>query len=106
MDENPPGIDGANDMEGIIPPGDRPRGADEWGTTAREEQLDEPLADRVRREQPDIETGDSDVALGRLVEPDQGMVGVDDEEDALGFMTGDDAGLSAEEAAMHETDAP
>jgi len=106
IDDNPPGIDGDNDVEGMIVPGDTPMGADEWGTTSREEQYDEPLAQRVLREQPDVEPGARDDGLGRIVEPDQGMVDFDKERDPIGTMTGDDAGLSAEEAAMHITDTP
>lgn len=106
IEDNPPGIDGDNDFEGMIPPGDTPVGVDEWGTTAREEQYDEPLAQRVQRELPDIEPGADDAGLGRLVEPDQGMVDFDKERDPIATMTGDDAGLSAEEAAMHITDLP
>jgi Family of unknown function (DUF5709) len=105
IEDNPPGIDGDNDIEGMFPPGDSPVGVDEWGTTAREERLDEPLADRVRREQPDVEPGDPG-DLGRIVEPDQGMIDFDTEERVIGTMTADDGGMTAEESAMHITDTP
>ncbi|HEV7886298.1 MAG TPA: DUF5709 domain-containing protein [Acidimicrobiales bacterium] len=105
VEDNPPGISGDNDIEGEFPPGDRPRASTDWGTTAREERMDEPLADRVRREVPDrVRAGDEPV--GRLVAPDEGMIDVDDEPAEIATMTGDDAGLSAEEAAMHITDSP
>lgn len=105
IEDNPPGIDGDNDIEGMIPPGDSPKGATEFGVTPREEVLGEPLADRVRRELPDREPGDVE-PLGRIVEPDQGMIDIDNEERVIGTMTQDDAGLSAEESAMHITDTP
>ncbi|MDQ1438397.1 MAG: hypothetical protein QOK43_2026 [Acidimicrobiaceae bacterium] len=105
IEDNPPGIGGDNEVEGMIPPGDTPQGVDQWGTTAREEQSDEPLAERVRRELPDVEPGD-DGHVGRLVQQDQGMIDMDVEAEEVATMTGDDAGLSAEEAAMHITDVP
>ena len=105
IEDNPPGIDGQNDNEGMIPPGDEPMAVDQWGTTQREERLQEPLAERVLREEPDVELGDQS-PLGRIVEPDQGVAGLDTERDPIGTMTGDDMGLSAEEAAMHITDTP
>ncbi len=105
IEDSPPGIDGDNDIEGMIPPGDEPKGAEEFGITPREERLQEPIAERVLREQPDFEPGD-DGALGRIVEPDQGMVDFDTEERVIGTMTGDDMGMSAEESAMHITDTP
>jgi hypothetical protein len=105
LDENPPGIDGDNDIEGIIPPGDTPKGALDYGTTSREEQLDEPLRDRVRRELPDREPGHRD-EVGRLVQPDGGMVDMDREATEVALESEDDDALSAEEAAMHITDAP
>lgn len=40
-------------------PPERPLGVDQYGTTAAEERIDEPLEERVRREEPDpsMETG-------------------------------------------------
>ena len=105
IDENPPGIDGDNDIEGMIPPGDTPRAALDYGTTAREEQLDEPLRDRVRRELPDREPGRRD-EVGRLVQPDGGMVDMDREATEVAIESEDGDALSAEEAAMHITDSP
>lgn len=104
-EDNPPGIDGDNDVEGMIPPGDSPKGAEAWGVTPREEQLDEPLADRVQRELADREYGDSG-DLGRIIEPDQGMVDFDTEERMIGTLTDDDMGMTAEESAMHITETP
>jgi hypothetical protein len=105
VEDNPPGISGDNDFEGAFPPGDEPIGVEEWGTTAREEQADEPLAQRVLREEPDYEPGDDGV-VGRLVQPDGGMVDFDREGTEIATMTDDDGALSAEEAAMHITDSP
>ena len=106
-EDNPPGISGDNDFEGEIPPGDEAKGAEEWGITAREERLDEPMADRVRREEPDRPGGGADdVPVGRLVQPDSGMVDADREATEVAMETTDDGALSAEEAAMHITDSP
>ena len=107
IEDNPPGIEGQNELEGMIPPGDSPMAVDQFGTTAREEQLDEPLADRLRQEQPDVELGDdAGRPVGRLVQPDGGMVDLDTEPTEVALESEDDAGLSAEEAAMHITDTP
>ncbi|HEX7169044.1 MAG TPA: DUF5709 domain-containing protein [Acidimicrobiales bacterium] len=110
-----------NQDEGLIPPGDRPKGADEFGVTAREGRAHEPLADRVTRELPNLEPSDIDLADaertydeleagmgGRLLEPGSEDVDViDDEKDAIAALVGEDEGaLSAEEAALHITDQP
>ena len=105
IEDNPPGIDGDNDVEGMFPPGDTPRGVEEYGITPREGQMQEPLADRVLREEPDVEPGDSG-ELGRIVEPDHGMIDFDTEERVIGTMTADDGGMTAEESAMHITETP
>jgi hypothetical protein len=72
-------------------PPDRPYGADEYGVTAAEEEIDEPLEERVRREEPDFVPGEDDSEVGRqvsvLVEPDQGVVDADDEADAVASET-------------------
>jgi hypothetical protein len=104
-EDEPPGISGDSDIEGIPLPGDRPGASTDWGVTSREEQLDEPIADRVRREVPDRIRADRE-PVGRLVAPDEGMIDADDEPAEIASETGDDAGLSAEEAAMHITDRP
>jgi hypothetical protein len=107
-EDPPPGIDDMSEDEGIIPPGDRPQAALDWGTTAREELLDEPLADRVKREVPDRIPHDDGRVHGRLVEPDEGWMGNLDDEPAeiAELVEDDDAGLSAEEAALHIVDEP
>jgi len=109
-----------NQDEGMMPPGDRPKAADEFGVTAREERADEPLAERVTREVRDV--GGDDIDLrdaertydeleareGRILEPGSEDVDMTDEEkDAIGTLVGEDEGaLSAEEAALHITDNP
>ncbi|HEV2809733.1 MAG TPA: hypothetical protein VGV93_04950 [Acidimicrobiales bacterium] len=57
-------------------PPDRPLGVDEEALTARGEQTDEPLEERVRREEPDVAvTGLADDSVGPLVAPggDEGL---------------------------------
>jgi hypothetical protein len=86
-----------------MPPGERPRGSDAWGTTAAEQRAGRSLDDRLSAEVPDRPDQDGDEAV-RLVddgEPDDTpeLIATGDEEDL------DDA--SAEEAAVHERrDAP
>jgi len=48
-------IDDAGDDAAVteVYPPDRPQAVGDWGTTADEERRPEPLADRVRREEPD-----------------------------------------------------
>ncbi len=90
-------------------PGDEPIGVDEFGVTAAEELSDEPLAERVQREVPDIVGLEDDDPVARLVDPDGGGI-TDGEGDVVASEALGDAGaLSAEEAAMHltsEDDAP
>lgn len=109
-----------NQDEGMIPPGDRPAGVDEFGVTAQEERGDEPIADRVTRELPDVGPDDIDLTDsertydeieagdGRLLEPgSEDVDAVDAEKDAVATLVGEDEGaLSAEEAALHITDQP
>lgn len=109
-----------NQDEGLVAPGDQPIAADEFGVTAREDRAEEPLADRVTREVPDVSPADIDLrdaersyteieaGGGRLLDPgDEDVDLVDDEKDAIGSLLGEDEGaLSAEEAALHVTDNP
>ena len=102
-----------NQDEGMIPPRDYPQGVEEFGITAAEERADEPLADRVLREEPDFDESSvgqaADAAIGgRLLEPGSEDVDVlDDEKDSVAtLVTEDEGALSAEESAMHITDSP
>lgn len=95
--------------DGLVAPGDEPKAVEEFGVTAAEERLVEPLSLRVLREMPDEvgageTTTDRIAAARRLVEPQAGSL--DDEEgDLVGGMAAyDTGGLSAEEAAMYVTD--
>lgn len=98
--------------------GERPLGVEEYGTTAREESLGEPLDGRLAREEPDLlETAppvvsdregidnpypaDREEQVGRIVETDEGAR-EDTEADAVAFDVGtDEGGFTAEERAMH-----
>ena len=94
-------------------PADReggPLALDEFGTTAEEQRLGEPLEDRLAREEPDVTVPAAGAGgaepVGHLVRPDQGLTGdTDAEEFAIdaGFAGG---GGSAEEQAMHLVDEP
>jgi hypothetical protein len=54
-------------VEGPFPP-DQPEGLGQYGLTPREEELDEPLEERVLREEPDVLPPDEDRVEG-LVDP-------------------------------------
>jgi hypothetical protein len=73
---------------GDFPP-EEPLGADEYGTTAAEERWDEPLEERIAREQPDVLPGDP------VVEDDE----VDDTFDDA--VQEHEAPIPAEEDAIH-----
>ena len=106
IEDQPPGLeDDYNQVEGMMPPRDHPVAAEDFGVTAEEERMQEPLAERVLREEPDIMDGLDD-SVGRLVEPDQGVAGLDDEATSIASDSADTDGMSAEEAAMHVTDTP
>lgn len=102
-------------LGGSYPP-DEPLGVDQYGTTHAEEEVDEPLEERLAREEPDVAVLDDPEVV--LVAPDEGM-GPDDEAQAVaralphadgdpdrGDDTSDTAAelggeVSAEEAAVH-----
>lgn len=107
--------------EGYSPP-ERPLGATRFGVTAAEQRDGESLDQRLAEELPDVGVGADErwgigdlpggegelidpeagaTRSGRLVAPDEGAHG-DDEEDLIASDVGIDAGAaSAEEAAMH-----
>ena len=102
-----------NEDEGLIPPRDYPQGVEEFGITAAEERMDEPIADRVQREEPDFDESSvaqaADEAIGgRLIEPGSEDIDVlDEEKDSIAtLVTDDENALTAEESAMHITDSP
>ena len=98
--------------------GDRPLAVDDFGTTALEESMGEPLDSRLAREEPELlETAppvisdregidnpypaDREEQVGRIVETDEGARG-DYEADAIAIDVGtDQGGFTAEERAMH-----
>ena len=80
-----------------MPMPDRPWAADDWGTTAWEEEAGEPLDVRLRRERPDV--GERDLDSGRVFEP--GSAVADTEADLIGELDPDRYDTqSAEEAAI------
>jgi hypothetical protein len=81
------------------PPHDSPLGAEGWGTTPEEQRQGEPLAGRLAREAAETYP-EEPRDVGRLVAPDEG-VRSDTEADLVASDSGDMAGLSAEEAALH-----
>jgi hypothetical protein len=89
-------------------PLDHPQGVDEWGTTAREEELGESLEMRQRREVPDRPERPDPYLSRSLVDPVVGDAGgIDDEPDLVAEL--DDSPedtLSAEEAAVRVVDDP
>src|SRR4051794_3515712 len=106
--ESPPGQDIDTDSEGMMAPGDAPNAAVDYGTTSREERTDEPLSQRVRREEPevgvgDLAAGDEEPEAPRLVAEDTDIDLQDLEDDAVAAESDDGSALTAEEAAMHVT---
>ena len=103
----PPGQDIDTDQDAPVMPGDRARATTDYGTTAAEQRTDEPLFRRIRREEPEDDSGadgEQDPVAARVFEPDSGIdeVDVTAEELVLEADASDDsAGLSAEELAMH-----
>ena len=92
-----------DDVEDIVLPRDRPMASLDYGVTAAEQDLEESLEDRVRREEPDVwerALVDEDrVSPGRLVQPDEGSFDGDDVAEEVASGT-DIYGLSAEEEAV------
>jgi hypothetical protein len=114
-----PGQVVAGDTEATMePPHDTALAVDEWGTTAAEQAVGEPLDSRIAREEDDVlaavdqpadESAGADTpfderagqGVGRLVEPDEGAR-TDTEADLVAGDVGTDlGGYSAEESAMH-----
>jgi hypothetical protein len=99
---------GAEDELGDYPP-DAPMGVEDYGVTDREEAVDEPLAERVAREEPDPLVAELDRRAAALDEGDdagESLVLVDDDDNDVltaGTGTGEQ---TAEEAALHVTDQP
>jgi len=105
-----------SDKLGDVYPPDEPLGVDEYGTTPAEERIDEPLEERVARDQPDepgpapdrtevdlvaepeIDTEAELVAEAAEADPDRGEFDDDDASERLG-----DAEVPAEVQAVHET---
>lgn len=100
IDEQPPGITAETMEEGLSLPRDHPLGAEE-PTTPAEQRAGESLLEREARLQPEEPPVTDDAPPGRLVQPDQGMVGAAHEAQEIGELAEDPGGLSAEEAAVH-----
>ena len=101
------------------------RGVNQYGITAGEERVDEPLEERTSRDEPDdlaIELDDDRAPderqwddpelggdVGRLVDPgatDDGLDEPDVDAEAVAWEGTADDDLSAEESAMHVTEDP
>ncbi len=104
VEDDPDGMVLAGDDTDIMVPRDYPVAALDYGVTPAEQERDEPLADRVRREEPDFWeqalADDERRTPGRLVQPDEGQVDIDGVAEEIGFGTDDLGGLSAEEEAV------
>lgn len=86
-------------------PADEPQMIDEYGVTAAEQRRGEPLAERLREEEPELtepaELSEEEQA-GRLVEPDEGIRADTEPELFAGETPAASGGLTAEEAAVYE----
>jgi Family of unknown function (DUF5709) len=103
VEDQPAGV--SDLLDGIVPPRDRPLVSGGDGVTAAEQRTGETISQRATREVPEGGYED-DEALGRLVQPDQGVAGLDVEADELATEVPDVDGLSAEEQAVRPTDSP
>jgi hypothetical protein len=94
--------------EADVPMPDFPQGVDQWGTTAREEELGESLDQRVAREVPDGLRPEDPYLSQPLLEPgsDDDVDTLDEEADLVADLGGGMGSLSAEEAAMRVVDEP
>ncbi len=91
-------------QEGLLPPSDEPRAAEDFGTTAEEQRAGESLDDKLAEEVPE-RSPDTRPEFGRLVEPGSGLG--DEEKDEVAEEAEDDrAGVSAEEAAVRDEEEP
>lgn len=122
LQDGTPGQQLAVDPQEMPLPTDAPAAVENFGVTASEQRAGEPLAERLKQEEPDFgeqlrrpghAQGDpgggsepswpqsEPYAVGRLVAPDHGL-GEDTEAQALAEDYGaDGGGFSAEEAAVH-----
>jgi|SRR5919108_3680977 hypothetical protein len=91
-------------QEGLLTPGDEPRAADRFGTTAEEQREGETLDEKLAEERPDRRPQRS-TSMGRLVEPGSGVTDREKEEVAEEAEE-DRSGLSPEETAMREEEEP
>jgi hypothetical protein len=105
-------------QDGMVPPHDYPVAVDEYGVTAEEQALGEPLDLRLSREEPDVTAAadvpadesagsdspypeDPEERVGRIVDIDEGAH-TDTEKASVAYDVGTDTGgFSAEERAMH-----
>ncbi|MBB5867862.1 hypothetical protein F4553_001241 [Allocatelliglobosispora scoriae] len=82
-------------------PVDGPDLSQAFGVTEAQSRHGQSLSQKLAREEPDrFRPGDDSEHVGRLVAPDAGS-GLDDEAESIGYDSGEQEGLSAEEAAMH-----
>ena len=110
VEESIPGRDIETSDEGIMAPRDYSvaAGSDPaYPVTDAEQRAQEPVAARAARENPDFGHGDlgadeeSPVA-GRLLEPDSDVDEIDETAEEVALLDeDDDAGLTAEESAVH-----
>ncbi len=103
--EMPPDVPAGWEAEEEPQPLEFPQGVESWGTTAEEELTQEPLALRVRREEPDVDRRPPDGV--RILEPGAEAGLLDDEPDAVAEVDAErNDALSPEEGAMRVEDEP
>jgi hypothetical protein len=100
-----------DDKLGTEVPPESPLGVEDYGTTAAEERYDEPLEERLRREEPDdppvddapiqlVDDGDDDLVTAAAADAATA-------DETLGDVATElEAPPPAEEAAVHETTEP
>jgi hypothetical protein len=82
-------------------PTDGPDFSQAFGVTGAQTRHGQSLSQKLAREEPDRNRPvDEGGHVGRLIAPDAGS-GIDNEAESIGYDSGEQEGLTAEEAAMH-----
>ncbi|HEY2507106.1 MAG TPA: DUF5709 domain-containing protein [Streptosporangiaceae bacterium] len=105
--EDSPEREWTGDPEEAAVPGSSAGAAEDFGTTAEEQEEGEPLDGKLRRERPEVPPNsqpDERSPVGRLVAPDEGESAPDEAEATAEDLGADRGGFSAEEDAMHLED--
>jgi hypothetical protein len=87
-------------QEGLPPPNEKPRASRDWGVTEAEQRMDEPLDDRLAREEPDDDQAPR-AESREMVQPvpPEGSL-ADDEKDEIAEAAEPEGAVGPEESAV------